>query len=119
MQGDGWSHWIEYRTTKYNFGSDLYEYFGQNKFRFRYFGFCQFWYSAETYLPKEAVSAKIDFVSDLYTPPLLEGSEALLLEFWSGSEERLSIFFGGLKGGELPSFHCLSTPLHDTKEASS
>ena len=55
---------------------------------------------------------------DYGTPPLLEWSEALLLEFWSGSEERLSRFFGGLKGGELPSFHCLSTPLLEVKEIS-
>ena len=42
--------------------------------------------------------------SDLGTPPLQEGSEDSLLEIWSKSEERLSRFCGGQKGGELPSF---------------
>ena len=70
-------------------------------------------------LGRSDASTKHVLYTDFGTPPLLEGSEPLLLEFWSGSEERLSRFFGGLKGGELPSFHCLSTPLHDIKEASS
>ena len=64
------------------------------------------------------VDALANLWADLGTPPLLEGSEALLLAFWSGSEERPSTFCGGLKGGELPSFHCFSTPLHDIKESS-
>ena len=51
---------------------------------------------------------------DLGTPPLLEGSEALLLEFWRGSEEWTSKFFGGLEGGEFPSLYEIfhSTPIH-------
>ena len=53
--------------------------------------------------------------TDWGTAPLQEGSEALLLEIWSRSEERPSRFCGGQKGGELPSFDCVCAPLHDMK----
>ena len=66
MQGDWWSHWVEYSGQPNIISVQIWpKILAKISFGLWYFGFCQFWYSAETYLLKEAVSAKIDLVSPL------------------------------------------------------